>query len=239
MNILRSIRELVTRPRETKLPGIKFNKEENSLEVKVVFIGDYMTGKSNLVWACNRRAPWTDPESPPPNLINDEGTHVHTPHGLARISNCDARNNMDDDRLRFLNYNNAGIIAFVFSIDIPGSLESIEERWKAEMDRFCPDIPKVIAGCKSDLRANSDPRLLVDTQSGIDLATRLGARHYVECSAQQYVGIEKLLECIGSMAWEIYEPAKANRSALTSFELSVALPEKDLPQGSRDSEDAA
>ncbi|KAG9095616.1 GTP-binding protein Rho1 [Ceratobasidium sp. UAMH 11750] len=238
MNILRSIRKLVTRPRETKLPGIKSNKEENSLEVKVVFIGDRLTGKSNLVWACNHRAPWTDPGSPPPNLINDEDTHVHTPHGLARISNCDARDNIDDDRLRFFNYNNAGIIAFVFSIDIPGSLESIEERWKGEMDHFCPGIPQVVIGCKSDLRANSDPHLLVNTQSGIDLATRLGARHYIECSAQQYVNIERLLECIGSMAWEIYGHAKANRSAPTRFELSVTLPEKDLPQGSKVSKDA-
>ncbi|KAG8699472.1 GTP-binding protein Rho1 [Ceratobasidium sp. 394] len=244
MNILRSIRKLVTRSREIKLPGIKFNKKENLLQVKVVFTGDYVTGKSHLVWACNQRAPWTDPGSPPHNLTNDKGTHINTAHGLVCISNCDARKGLDYDRLEALNYNLAGTSLRVENDHIQQRrhsrlvLENIDEKWKEDLDYFCPGVPKVIVGCKSDLRANSDPRLLANTQSGIGIATRLGARHYIECSAQQYVGIERLLECIGSLAWEIYEHAKANRSAPTSFELSVTLPEKYLPQGSKDSKDA-
>ncbi|KAG9080437.1 hypothetical protein FRC06_006585, partial [Ceratobasidium sp. 370] len=99
------------------------------------------------------------------------------------------------------------------------------------MDHFCPGVPNIVIGCKSDLRTGNDPRSLVNTQSGIDLATRLGARHYIECSAQQYVNIEKLLECIGIMAWEMYEHAKTNRFALKNFELNVTLPEKDAPRG--------
>ncbi|KAG9095615.1 hypothetical protein FS749_010110 [Ceratobasidium sp. UAMH 11750] len=105
------------------------------------------------------------------------------------------------------------------------------------MDHFCPGVPSIVVGCKSDLRTGDHARSLADTQSGIDFATRFGARHYIECSAQQYVGIEKLLECIGNMAWEIYEDAKANRFAPTSFELSVTLPEKDAPRGDKDKKD--
>ncbi|KAG9078181.1 hypothetical protein FS749_009849 [Ceratobasidium sp. UAMH 11750] len=106
------------------------------------------------------------------------------------------------------------------------------------MDHFCPGVPSIVVGCKSDLRTGDHARSLADTQLGIDFATRFGARHYTECSAQQYVGIEKLLECIGNMAWEIYEHAKAIRSAPTSFGLSVTLPEKDLSQGDKDNKDS-
>ncbi|KAG8741844.1 hypothetical protein FRC10_002354 [Ceratobasidium sp. 414] len=107
------------------------------------------------------------------------------------------------------------------------------------MDHFYLGLPNIVIGCKSDLRNGDDPRSLVDTQAGIDLATRPGARHYIECSAQQYVGAEKLLECIGSMAWEIYKHTKANRPAPASFELSVTLPEKDMPQESKAGQDDA
>ncbi|KAG8699471.1 hypothetical protein FRC08_005292, partial [Ceratobasidium sp. 394] len=183
MNILRSIRKLVTRSREPKLPGIKFNKEENAVEVKVSFVGDSMTGKSSLVFACNRRAPWTEPVSPP-NLVEEKGTYIDTTHGLACISSCDACYSPDFIRLRPLNYMNTGIVAFVFSIDNPDSLTSIEEIWKVEMDHFCPGVPSIVVGCKSDLRTGDHARSLADTQSGIDFATRFGARHYIECSAQ-------------------------------------------------------
>ncbi|KAG9080438.1 hypothetical protein FRC06_006586 [Ceratobasidium sp. 370] len=237
MNILRSIRQLFIRPRETKLSGINFNKEDNSIQVKVTFVGVGMAGKSSLVWACNHRAPWTE-AGPPPYLDEGKGTYVNTTHGLACISNCDAYESSDYDRLRVLNYMNTGIVAFVFRIDDPDSLENIEDRWKPEMDHFCPGVPNIVIGCKSDLRTNNRPRSLVDTQSGIDLATRLRARHYIECSAQQYVNIEKLLECIGIMAWEMYEHTKTKRSVPTHFKLTVTLPEKDAPREGQDNQDA-
>ncbi|KAG9095614.1 hypothetical protein FS749_010109 [Ceratobasidium sp. UAMH 11750] len=238
MDILRAIRNLGTRSRATKLSGIRFNKNEDLIQVKVVFVGDDGAGKSNLIYTCNRRKPWLLGETPP-NKYEWSETEINTPHGLASIVLWDTCALEEYDRLRPLSYPGTGIISFVFGLDSPDSLANVEQKWKVEVDHFCRDVPKVVIGCKSDLRTSNSPHSLVDTQSGIDLATRLGARHYIECSAQQYVGIEKVLESIGSMAWEIYEHTKVNRSVPNSFELSIILPENDAPQGGKNSKDGA
>ncbi|KAG9085103.1 GTP-binding protein Rho1, partial [Ceratobasidium sp. 370] len=170
----------------------------------------------------------------PPNKREWSETEINTPHGAACMALWDTSAHEDYDRLRPLSYPDTGIVAFVCGIDSPDSLTNIEQKWDVEVGHFCPGTPKVVIGCKSDLRTGNDPRSL-----GINLATRLGARHYVEFSAQQYVGIEKLLECIGSMAWEIYEHTKANGAAPTGFELSVTLPEKDAPQEGKGGKDGA
>ncbi|KAG8723763.1 GTP-binding protein Rho1 [Ceratobasidium sp. 395] len=113
-------------------------------------------------------------------------------------------------------------MALVFSVDNPDSLEGLEEKWRAEVEHFCPGILKVVIGCKNDLRAKDS--VCVDTQAGIELAKRLGARHYIECSAQKYVGIEELLERVGSMAWEIYERSQTKQPAPAGFELQATVP---------------
>ncbi|KAG8767071.1 hypothetical protein FRC12_006466 [Ceratobasidium sp. 428] len=221
MNILRTIRKWVTQSKATELSGIDFNKEENVLQVKVVFVGNALTGKSNLVWTLSRKSPWV--ETPTPQTMYGSNADVRTPQGVALLSLWDAC--VDDGlggRLKLLAYTKTGIIALVFSVDDPGSLEDLEERWKEEVEYFCPGIPKVVIGCKSDLRAKGSA--CVDTQTGIDVAKRIRARHYIECSAQRYIGIEELLERVGSMAWEIYEHSKTKQPPPASPELLVIVP---------------
>ncbi|KAG8783213.1 Rho GTPase [Ceratobasidium sp. 428] len=204
MNILRTIRKWVTRSETITVPGFDFDELENILQVKVVFVGDAVAGKSSLMRASLQRTPWIEPGGPYGSRCEVDVTDVKMPQGTTRLSLWDAC--VYDEfggRLRPIAYRKTGIMALVFSVDNPDSLESLEEKWKEEVDHFCPGIPKVVIGCKSDLRAKNDG--CIDTQLGVDLAKRIGARHYIECSAQQYVGIEELLERIGSMAWGIHE----------------------------------
>ncbi|KAG8725497.1 GTP-binding protein Rho1 [Ceratobasidium sp. 395] len=205
MDILRAIRKWATRCKTVKIPGIDFNKEENALQVQVAFA-----------------------ETKPPTTSETNEIDVKTPQGIAKLSLWDIRA-MDDDshqRLRPITYIGTGIMALVFSMDDSDTLYDLEERWKWEVDHFCPGIPKVVIGCKSDLQ-NKDSARHVDTQLGVDVAKRIGARHYVECSAQKYVGIEELLACIGATAWETYERGKAKRPGPTSPEIQVTVPKGD------------
>ncbi|KAG8783211.1 hypothetical protein FRC12_019968 [Ceratobasidium sp. 428] len=226
MDIVRAIRKWATRSKTVKIPGIDFNKEENALQVKVAFVGCALTGKSNLVWALSRRTPWV--ETKPPTTSETNEIDAKTPQGIAKLSLWDIRA-IDDDfhgRLRPITYIGTGIMALVFSIDDSDTLYDLEERWKGEVDHFCPGIPKMVIGCKSDLRTKDNARH-VDTQLGVDVAKRIGARHYVECGAQKYAGIEELLECIGVTAWETYERGKTKRPASASPEIQVTVPEGD------------
>ncbi|KAG8725498.1 GTP-binding protein Rho1 [Ceratobasidium sp. 428] len=226
MDLLRSIRNLATRSKANKLSGIKFSKDDNALQVKMVVVGDSESGKTNLIWSLYRKTPWIGIGTPSLKYESNEA-EVKTPHGDAYIALWDTAAHEDYDRLRPLIYPETGIVAFVFGIDDPDSLTNLEEKWKLEVDHFCPGVPKVVIGCKSDLRVGDGAK--VNTQAGIELATRLGARHYIECSAQKYVGIEEVLGCVGSLAWELYQNKKEKRPPPTSFELSVTLPSEHRP----------
>ncbi|KAG9126445.1 GTP-binding protein Rho1 [Ceratobasidium sp. 392] len=226
MDILRTVRDLVTGSKAKKLSGIIFNKGEKALQVKMVFVGDNNAGKSSLIWALYRKTPWIGTEAPPVRYDYNEA-EVNTPRGPAYIALWDTAAHEDYDRLRPLVYPDTGIIALVFGIDSPDSLANLEGKWKTEIDHFCPGVPKVVIGCKSDLRIGDGAR--VNTQAAIEAATRLGARHYIECSAQKYIGIDELLDCVGIMAWELYDRSKAKKPVPVDHEFSTILPNEHAP----------
>ncbi|KAG8783214.1 GTP-binding protein Rho1 [Ceratobasidium sp. 428] len=221
MDLLRAIRNLVTRTKANEPPGIKFNKADRTLQAKLVLVGDNGAGKPSLVWSLHRKEPCTRIEPLPFGSTNNEHYEVETdtPRGHVRIDLWDAWAHIDYDQIRAMIYKDMGIVAFVFGIDNADSLSSIQERWLDEVNRCCLGVPSVVIGCKSDLPAE------VNTEAGISLATRIGARHYIECSPQKYVGIEEVLECVANMAWELYQNKKSKRR----FELSVTLPSEDEP----------
>ncbi|KAG8790804.1 hypothetical protein FRC12_010977 [Ceratobasidium sp. 428] len=118
-----------------------------------------------------------------------------------------------------------------YFLQVPRSLVKEPE----EVERFCPEIPKVVIGCKSDFQATNsschvENQLSVLSYKGVDRAKRIGARHYVECSAQKHFGIGELLECIGSTAWEIHERNKMKQPAPANPELQVTVPRVDASQ---------
>ncbi|KAG8723761.1 GTP-binding protein Rho1 [Ceratobasidium sp. 395] len=120
-------------------------------------------------------------------------------------------------------YSEMGIAAFVFEMDDADSFSNMEGRWLDEVKRSRLGVPSVVIGCKSDLRTTN--AVEVNTEAGISLATRIGARHYIECNPQKYVGVEEVLECVANMAWELYQNKKSKRR----FELSVTLPSENEP----------
>lgn len=82
----------------------------------------------------------------------------------------DTHHQVEYDRLRPLAYVGADVLLLCFSVDSPDSLWNVKERvsylfsprsntdeiyrgqWVEEMARFCPGVPAILVGCKSDLR---------------------------------------------------------------------------------------
>lgn len=58
----------------------------------------------------------------------------------------------DYDRLRLLSYPDTDVIVMCFSIDLPDSLENIQDKWIPEVKHFCPNVPIILVGNKRDLR---------------------------------------------------------------------------------------
>lgn len=64
------------------------------------------------------------------------------------------------------------------------------------MARYCANVPIILVACKSDLRGAQgvDTSLLVAREEGEEMAQRIGAWKYLECSAKTRDGIQHVFE---------------------------------------------
>lgn len=64
------------------------------------------------------------------------------------------------------------------------SLLNVETKWKDLVDHVGKDVPIIVAGLRSDMRIK-----LVDVKG---MKARVGASDYLECSALENIGVEKV-----------------------------------------------
>ncbi len=95
------------------------------------------------------------------------------------------------DGIRPLGYPHTDVFLIVFSIDGQGSIENIPAQWYPEVSHHCPNVPIILVGNKLDLRDDRETveRLQkygqspITTAQGEELAGKIGAVKYCECSA--------------------------------------------------------
>ncbi|KAE9410726.1 ras-domain-containing protein [Gymnopus androsaceus JB14] len=108
----------------------------------------------------------------------------------------------DYDLLRPLSYPETHVVVICFAIDSPDSLENVQEKWIAEVRHFCPGIPIIFVGCKSDHRY--DPKTIerlrqpeynqhpVTHEEGMEVSKKIGAMMYLECSSATGAGVREV-----------------------------------------------
>ncbi|KAM8917403.1 ras homolog family member Ca isoform 1-T1 [Spinachia spinachia] len=144
--------------------------------------------------------------------------HRHVSPGCRQVELAlwDTAGQEDYDRLRPLSYPDTDVILMCFSIDSPDSLENIPEKWTPEVKHFCPKVPIILVGNKRDLR-NDEPtrRELakmkqepVKTEEGKDMASRICAFGYLECSAKTKDGVREVFEMATRAALQVRKPQK-------------------------------
>ena len=104
----------------------------------------------------------------------------------------------DYDRLRPLSYPQTDVFLACFSLISPTSFEHIQQKWHPEIIHHCPGVPIVLVGNKLDLR--DDPSTMerlnelrmtpVTKPQGLEMAKRINAVKYVECSAKTQKGLK-------------------------------------------------
>nr|CAB3265570.1 RhoA protein [Phallusia mammillata] len=185
-----------------------------TIRKKLVIVGDGACGKTCLLIV------FTKDEFPMvyvPTVFENYVADIEVDGKQVELALWDTAGQEDYDRLRPLSYPDTDVILVCFSIDSPDSLENISEKWMPEIKHFCPNVPILLIGNKKDLRNDDEIRKElaqskqepVRSEQGQRMATTIGAKRYLECSAKTKEGIREVFEAAAQIATEKKDKKKS------------------------------
>jgi small GTP-binding protein len=178
-------------------------EKESKIEVenvKCVIVGDGAVGKTCLLVAYTTGH---FPEKYMPTVFDNYTANVMVGKTqMVNLSLWDTAGQDEYDRLRPLSYAKSDIFILCFSVISPASFENVRNKWYPELKHYCPDVPIVIIGTKTDLRDDDEViahlnKLGVQClthDDGEKLVKELGASLYLECSAMAMDGLKVVFD---------------------------------------------
>ncbi|KAJ3398881.1 GTP-binding protein Rho1, partial [Chytriomyces hyalinus] len=171
----------------------------NLLKCKLAVVGDGACGKSCL------QKVFTHQLFPTMKFVDNFETYTTTTwieesHQHVNIEMFDCSGMEDYDRMRPLSYEGANVVLLVFSVDWPDSLANVWEKWLPEIKHYQPMTPIILVALKIDLRTDKSTLSLlaksnehpVTTAEGQEMAQKIGAMTYLECSALTGEGVNQV-----------------------------------------------
>ncbi|OAK97276.1 P-loop containing nucleoside triphosphate hydrolase protein [Phaeosphaeriaceae sp. SRC1lsM3a] len=104
-------------------------------------------------------------------------------------------------------YLNVRVLLICFDVSNIESLENVQEMWVPEADEFLHDVPRVLVGCKKDLRIGREDPLtpwqkknIVSPYKAEKIAHETEALAYFETSATRREGLDELFEYMAEVS---------------------------------------
>ncbi|KAG7472157.1 hypothetical protein MATL_G00105600, partial [Megalops atlanticus] len=184
-----------------------------AIRKKLVIVGDGACGKTCLLIVFSKDQ---FPEVYVPTVFENYIADIEVDGKQVELALWDTAGQEDYDRLRPLSYPDTDVILMCFSIDSPDSLENIPEKWTPEVKHFCPNVPIILVGNKKDLRNDEHTRRElakmkqepVKPEEGRDMANRISAFGYLECSAKTKDGVREVFEMATRAALQVRKRKK-------------------------------
>jgi Rho family protein len=126
------------------------------------------------------------------------------------------------------------LIMLCYSVDSKDSLENVESKWVGEIADNCPGVKLVLVALKCDLReggadddegqeapasdADANPERpkgpLIDYDKGLEVAKRIGAARYLECSAMKNRGVNEAFTEAARVALSVKKEREENKCTI-------------------------
>lgn len=175
------------------------------LNKKLVVLGDGACGKTSMLVVFTEGYFPTDYE---PTVFENYVETLNVDGTMVELSLWDTAGQEEYDRLRSLSYADTNVVMICFSVERPESLENVEAKWIHEVNRYCSGVRIVLVALKCDLR---DDRVAVSRlkergmstigyNEGLEMAKRIRAVRYLECSAKMNRGVKEAIEEATRMA---------------------------------------
>ena len=137
-----------------------------------------------------------------PTVFDNYSANVNVDDKTVSLGLWDTAGQEDYDRLRPLSYPGTNIFLICFSIVNPTSYQNVKSKWYPEVNHHCPKAKILLVGTKLDLRENQQTleqlrdkgQAPITVNQGDDLASSIGARTYMECSALTQKGLKNVFD---------------------------------------------
>ena len=177
-----------------------------TVQRKLVLLGDGASGKTSLLNVFTRGYFPTVYE---PTVFENYVHDIFVDNVHIELSLWDTAGQEEFDRLRSLSYDDTDLIMLCYSVDSKDSLENVESKWVGEIADNCPGVKLVLVALKCDLREQGDEdaapgtaddsgvggqpekRPMINYDQGLEVARRIGALRYLECSAMKNRGVNE------------------------------------------------
>ncbi|XP_063424563.1 rho-related protein racA-like [Mytilus trossulus] len=153
--------------------------------VHILVVGEGRVGKTSLILTY---ATDSYPYQWSPYLADVEPISKTVEGQNIKLILMDTRGGEDYHRLLHLSYYDRYVILLCFDIGDESTLLRVKERVIPHLDHHTPTIPRILVGCKSDLRI-TEPNSCVDKDQTERTANALGL-HYFETSSMKGHGLQ-------------------------------------------------
>ncbi|MCJ1421442.1 Rho GTPase [Xylographa parallela] len=174
-----------------------------TVQRKLVLLGDGACGKTSLLNVFTRGYFPTVYE---PTVFENYVHDIFVDNVHIELSLWDTAGQEEFDRLRSLSYDDTHTIMLCFSVDSKDSLENVESKWVGEIAENCQGVKLVLVALKCDLREKhsdeeedagdhtqegKEGKEFIDYKQGLEVAERIQALRYLECSAKKNRGVNE------------------------------------------------